>query len=131
MFQTGFALELEDRVQDINMNNPECRNNLSVSFCVRLCQHLSLCHRTWQSVLKIIVASLIYENSKHWRRHFGTILELAMVFKQIWIYLIWMYCLHIAMFCSGLILYQLEILSRRQVTNSLDSPSIFNIFMVH
>ena len=27
MFQTGFALELEDRVQDINMNNPECRNN--------------------------------------------------------------------------------------------------------
>ena len=42
-----------------------------------------------------------------------------------------MYRLHISMFCSGLILYQLEILPRRQVTNSSDYSLIFNIFMVH
>ena len=141
-FKLGFALEIEDRVQYVNMNNPECWNNLSVPLCVRLCRHLSLFHGTWQSVLKIIAVSLIYEHSKHWRRHFGTILALAMVFNQIWMYLIWMYRLHIAMFCSGLILYQLDIIdiilqywynsfNIDTIPSILIQPLIFNIFMVH
>ena len=45
-FKLGFALEIEDRLQYINMNNPKCRNNLSVPLCVRLCRHLSVLHGT-------------------------------------------------------------------------------------